>query len=67
MFGLEAPSIGVSDSSAFLINDGSNAVSGSESNVSAGAPNDGNSETGRSHTERFRTWHMVATVIKVFA
>lgn len=65
-FGLEAPSIGISDSSAFLVNGGSNAAS-SDSNVSAGAPSVGNSETGRSHTKRFRTWHMVATVIKVLA
>ena len=64
-FGLETPSIGISASSVFLIN-GSNVISG-ESNVSAGAPSVGNSVTGRSHTERLRTWHMVATVINVFA
>ncbi len=43
---LEVPSIGVSDSFVFAISGGSNAISGSESNVSAGAPSVGSSVTG---------------------
>jgi hypothetical protein len=66
-FDLEVPSIGVSDSSVCLINGESNAISGPESNVSAGAPSVGSSVTRWNHTGRLRTWHIVATVIRVFA